>query len=235
MYVWPENTAENDALWARMAAFLRDAGLAAPASLSSGNDLEALWLSPHLMLAQTCTYPLETVLKGRVAYVATPTYAVPGCETPGHYRSVIIRRGAGSDAPVPEDRGPALPAWDARETIAFNGFDSMSGWHGLARDAEAAGWAMPQGRLQTGAHRASIRAVAAGDADTAAIDCVSWAMAKRFEPAARTVRAIGWTGARPGLPLITRIDCPQAEMAILREAARLHLGAVVLDPPVERP
>jgi ABC-type phosphate/phosphonate transport system substrate-binding protein len=115
--------------------------------------------------------------------------------------------------------------------IAFNGMDSMSGWHGLSRDAARAGRAMPGGRLRTGSHRASIKAVASGEADFAAIDCVSWAMALAFEPAARSVHVAGWTAERPGLPLITRRGRPEAEIARLREAAALHMNAVVLERP----
>jgi ABC-type phosphate/phosphonate transport system substrate-binding protein len=231
MYDWPENSAETDATWARIAAWLNEAGLAAPPALTRSADLEALWLSPNLLLAQTCTYPMETVLRGKVAYVATPSYAVEGCETPGHYRSVIIRRGAGGHAPVPLETGALLPDWRADEVIAFNGMDSMSGWHGLSRDAARAGRAMPDRRLQTGSHRASIKAVASGEADFAAIDCVSWAMALAFEPAAQGVHVAGWTAERPGLPLITRRGRPEAEIARLREAAALHMNAVVLERP----
>ena len=57
-------------------------------------------------------------------------------------------------------------------------------------------------RIETGGHRASIRAVATDMADVAAIDCRSWAMARQFEPAARALAVVGWTARRKGLPFI---------------------------------
>ncbi len=37
-------------------------------------------------------------------------------------------------------------------------------------------------RIEDRGHRASLRAVAAGEADVAAIDCRSWSIFRRFEP-----------------------------------------------------
>jgi len=59
--------------------------------------------------------------------------------------------------------------------------------------------------LETGAHRASIRAVAAGRADVAAIDAVAWRLAELFEPAALRVQVLGLTRPTPGLPMITAL------------------------------
>ena len=72
--------------------------------------------------------------------------------------------------------------------------------------------------MATGGHRASIRAVAEGRADVAAIDCRSWQLARRFEPAARELHAVGWTRRSKGLPFICarRFD---RHLPVLREAA----------------
>ncbi|TIT56391.1 MAG: phosphate ABC transporter substrate-binding protein, partial [Mesorhizobium sp.] len=64
----------------------------------------------------------------------------------------------------------------------------------------------------------SIVAIAEGSADVAAIDCESWALAKRFEPAAREVKVVGWTKRRKGLPFITARATPPETVAALREA-----------------
>jgi ABC-type phosphate/phosphonate transport system substrate-binding protein len=89
--------------------------------------------------------------------------------------------------------------------LAFNSEDSMSGLLALARDLEAEGesLAMFRKRIETGGHRASLRAVADGRADVAAIDCRSWALARCFEPAVQALTVVGWTGRRKGLPFIT--------------------------------
>ncbi len=105
--------------------------------------------------------------------------------------------------------------------FAYNGADSMSGILALARDLEAQGESLaifPR-RTETGGHRASIRAVATGRADVAAIDCKSWALARRFEPAAAELRVVGWTARRKGLPFVTAKATPPETVAALREAA----------------
>jgi hypothetical protein len=46
----------------------------------AGPVLPDHWVEPHLLLSQTCGYPLRYVLKDHVRLVATPCYAAPGCE-----------------------------------------------------------------------------------------------------------------------------------------------------------
>jgi ABC-type phosphate/phosphonate transport system substrate-binding protein len=233
MYDWPETRGQNDILWARISAKLNAADIKAPSQLTRPIDLEALWLAPDLLLAQTCSYPLETVLKDKVKYVATPSYSVEGCETPGHYRSAILMRGAGKNMPVPDDIHAALPNWLPDARLAINSLDSMSGYHALKRDAEASGKSLPSLSIKTGSHRASIIAVAEGNAEFCAVDCVSWAMAQTHEPAAKQVHVAGWTKQRPGLPLITSLQTSQAVVDALVSAAQSVLAAVVLPMPTE--
>ncbi|MDQ6433041.1 PhnD/SsuA/transferrin family substrate-binding protein [Mesorhizobium sp. LHD-90] len=94
--------------------------------------------------------------------------------------------------------------------LAFNSDDSMSGIIALTRDLTAMGESLEifSERIETGGHRNSIVAVAEGRADVAAIDCRSWALAQRFEPAAREVAAVGWTARRKGLPYIAAFGSP---------------------------
>lgn len=233
MYDWPETQVINDVLWAKLEAKLRAAGIDAPPKLTRNVDLETLWLSPDLLLAQTCSYPLETSLKGKVRYVATPSYGVEGCETPGHYRSVILMRGAGKNEPVPTGVYAQLPDLLPNACFAVNSLDSMSGYHALKRDTEAAGRSLSTLQIASGSHRASIIAVANGVADYCAIDCVSWAMAREYEPAAVNVHIAGWTQQRPGLPLITSLLTSPEVLKHLVAASRSVFGAVVLDPPTE--
>ncbi|MEP3816856.1 MAG: phosphate ABC transporter substrate-binding protein, partial [Nitratireductor sp.] len=42
-------------------------------------------------------------------------------------------------------------------------------------------------------------------ADSCAVDCRSWRLAKRFEPAAADLVPVGWTARRPGLPYISAV------------------------------
>jgi ABC-type phosphate/phosphonate transport system substrate-binding protein len=234
MYDWPEEHAVVDRRWAAFRDALRMLGIQAPDKVDrSLTGLEG-WLSPDLLIGETCTYPLETSLRGKVRYVATPARKAPGCERPGFYRSAIIMRGAGPDAAVPGHAGAELPGWDTAAVLAFNGMDSMSGFHALSRDCMQAGRDFPAIRLETGSHRASVSAVASGLADIAAIDCFSFQLARTHDPAAMQVRIAGWAAERPALPLVTALSCDDRTLSLLRQAAAETLDAHVLDRPTER-
>jgi ABC-type phosphate/phosphonate transport system substrate-binding protein len=122
---------------------------------------------------------------------------------------------------APSDGSAFLPLERLRGArFAYNGLDSMSGIIALTRDLAALGEdaeTFLADRIETGSHRASIRAVAEGRADACAIDCRSWDLARRHEPAAKGVVAVGWTARRPGLPLITSRHTPAPVAAALRE------------------
>jgi ABC-type phosphate/phosphonate transport system substrate-binding protein len=112
----------------------------------------------------------------------------------------------GVDKPAPDDGLPDLPLNLLRgQRFAYNSRDSMSGIIAPTRDLEAMGESLDIfcELIETGAHRASIIAVAEGRADVCAIDCRSWHMAERHEPKAEALQAVGWTGLRKGLPMIT--------------------------------
>jgi ABC-type phosphate/phosphonate transport system substrate-binding protein len=112
----------------------------------------------------------------------------------------------------------------------------MSGIIALGRDLETLDESLDifSDRIETGGHRASIVAVAEGRADVAAIDCRSWAMARRFEPAAREVQVVGWTARRKGLPYITARAIPAATVAVLRHALS-ELGMTVASASETQP
>ncbi len=193
MYDWPEVAAETDAAWAALRERLRAAGVAAPEALTRGPDLWAAWRDPGLVFGQTCGLPVVRGL-GEVEVIGATDYGLPGCP-PGYYRSALVARR--------DDPRGALPAFRGARA-AVNGRDSQSGYGALisavAPFAEG-GRFFAETRV-TGAHRASVIAVAAGEADIAAIDCVSWRLAERFEPAAGALRILGLTAPTPGPPLI---------------------------------
>ncbi|THF59763.1 phosphate/phosphite/phosphonate ABC transporter substrate-binding protein [Ollibium composti] len=127
-------------------------------------------------------------------------------------------RGGGSG----DRAGPPIPVDLLRgKRFAFNGTDSMSGILALTSDLEAMGEGIGifSERIVSGGHRASIVAVAKGRADVAAIDCRSWAMAQRFEPAVKELAVVGWTGRRKGLPYICAQGLPRETVDALLEAA----------------
>lgn len=217
MYDWPEERAATDALWSDLRARLP--GLALPPALTRDRDLYDLWRDPALILSQTCWGPLSLGLSQHLRVLAQPDYGdVAGGRGP-FYRSAIVAR-QGVAAPVPDGPGAALPAMGGR--LAFNSRDSLSGWLSLVADAgDPGGWA--SGLVQTGGHRDSVRAVAQGRADLAAIDCRSWASALRHEGCAQGLVVIGWTAERPGLPYVTA-RATDADTAQALAAALIDMG-----------
>jgi ABC-type phosphate/phosphonate transport system substrate-binding protein len=217
MYDLPWLHEANDALWQGIAQRLRAAGLRdVPTWLERERPLAALWRDPNLLLAQTCGYPLRMQLANSVRVVATPRYATEYGDGAGHRSALIVAH----DAPwqsLAELRG---------RRVAVNELDSNSGMNLLrAAIAPLAGGQRFFAQVQTtGAHLASIDAVANGRADIAAIDSVTLSLIERHRPALlHGIRVLATTMTCPGLPLVTRIDLDEGELAALRAA--LHEAA----------
>jgi hypothetical protein len=214
MYDRPATAGANDRLWAAIRDRLRAAGLGAPEALTRGGDLWDHWLAPDLVLSQTCGLPYRSRLHDRVVLVGTPDYGLPDCP-PGYYRSVLVAR--------PDD--PRQRAEDfAGARIAVNGLESQSGWAAPLCDAPALASA---GVVVTGAHDASVVAVAEGRVDLAAIDGITWRLLGA-EGATAGVRIIGMTEPTPGLPLIAAAG---SDADLLHDA---FAGAVAVLAPADR-
>jgi ABC-type phosphate/phosphonate transport system substrate-binding protein len=185
-------------------------------------DFHRLWLHPALLFAQTCWGPMELGLSRHVQVIGQSSYdAYEGGQGELYSSALVMRTGEGPEVRSPADGRPLLPLDLIRgKRFTFNSLDSMSGFLGLARDLDAMGESLDifASRSESGGHRASIVAIAEGRADVAAIDCESWALAQRYEPAGRKVRVVGWTGRRKGLPYITAAATPEKTVTALREA-----------------
>ena len=70
MYDWPEVAPANDAVWAFLVPFLTGRGIEAPPKLARHLSYVATWLSPNLLMAQTCGYPYASQLRDAVQLVA---------------------------------------------------------------------------------------------------------------------------------------------------------------------
>ena len=198
-------------LWSVLHQALAVDGLQAlPDAAAWPQDLHAHWLSPDLLLSQTCGYPLTHALQGQVQLLGCFRYVAPGCE--GIFcRSVFIARD--------EHAHLALGDFRARR-VAFNSADSQSGYNALrAMVAPLAQGGLFFGQtLETGSHRFSVDAVREGRADLAAIDCVTWALLQRHDAqATQGLCAIGHSAAYPGLPLITSLNTPPRQVQALRD------------------
>lgn len=172
-----------------------------PEALAWPVDYHAHWLSPSLLLSQSCGYPFTHVLHGKVQLLGTFTYGVPGAQ--GIYcRSQVIRRRDDTRNTLAEFRGG---------TVAYNGRDSQSGYNALrALIAPLAAHGSFFGNaLETGAHLQSALAVRDGRADIAAIDAVTWALAQNTSPVlTQGLKVLTETPPYPGLPLITSLQTP---------------------------
>ncbi|MFN3262703.1 MAG: phosphate/phosphite/phosphonate ABC transporter substrate-binding protein [Pikeienuella sp.] len=214
MYDWPEVKAETDALWRALRDAFRAAGFAAPEARARPADLFAHWLSPELLLSQTCGLPFSARLRGAVTLLGAPAYDLPGCAQ-GDYRSVVVVRAEEAAGAVADFAGRAF---------AFNMAESQSGFAAFAASFGPPA-ALFGALVETGAHRLSIRAVAEGRADIASIDAVTWRLALDHEPAARALRVLAETPPTPGLPWITARRGAE-EAARLAEAAEAGIAAL---------
>lgn len=224
MYRDPPVIAEaTRGMWAFLRERLRAVGLAqVPETLDETVAHDAAWLDPRLLLSQTCGYPFATRLAGKVRLVATPVYDHPGCEGALNGSFVIVR----ADAAV-------ASVEDLRGSVAvINDWASNSGMnllrHTIAPHAV-------DGRffarvVESGSHRASLAMVARGEADVAAIDCVTFGnLARSTSETIAGVRILVETAKTPGLPLITRAAASEDEIGELRDA----LAEFAVDPATE--
>src|SRR5262249_9918497 len=198
MYDLPELHAATDAWWQGLARAFRREGIAdVPDGLDRRQCYRDAWLARDLLFSQTCGYPLVHALAGRVELVATPSYGAEGCEG-SNYCSLVIVRADSTVGAIEDLRGLRC---------AINGHDSQSGYNTLrALVATVA----KEGRFfgsvaVSGSHMASLAIVASGQADVAAVDCVTHGLLARYRPQALAgTRVLCRTASAPSLPYVTR-------------------------------
>ena len=223
MYDLPGLEQATDAWWSALARAFRTAGLEdVPETLTRGGDMQAQWLSPDLLLSQTCGYPLTHALRGRVTLVATPSYACPGCAGGRYHSEILVREEAGY-GDLADLRGARAVA---------NGPGSQSGYSALraAIAPLAEGGKFFDSLHFSGGHLNSMAEVAAGKADVCAVDCVTYHLLAREQPdAVAGLRRLEVSPSAPALPYITRRDIPATQLARLREGLR----QAVADPALQ--
>jgi ABC-type phosphate/phosphonate transport system substrate-binding protein len=219
MYDFPELETAHDELWSAIRGYLTDAGVAeTPGQLTRRTDHAGIWTHPGLLLGQCCEYPLAKFFANQVRLVATPRYAVPGCDG-ATYRSAIVVR---------ED-DPAETLADLRDRrCAINERSSNSGMNLLRASIAclADGKRFFESIVLSGSHRRSVQMVASGNADVAAVDCVSFAHFRRLYPLfVAPLRILSWTPPSPSLPFITAAATSDTTLQRLRSS----LAAVIAD------
>src|SRR5690606_14854388 len=86
MYTAPVRVQQANETWlARIVELLKADRLA------DELELPQLWLSPQLLLAQTCGYPLMTLLRDKVRLVGRPVYELPHSAEGNHCSLLMVR------------------------------------------------------------------------------------------------------------------------------------------------
>ena len=224
MYDMPEVAAALDDLWAGLARHFRREGVGeVPARIVHGRSLQDLWRDPELCFSQCCGYDLINSYAGNLKPLATPHYSAPDCDGI-EYASVIVVSEACWARDVLDMRGAVC---------VVNGFESHSGMSALRALVAPAS---QDGRFfsavkVSGTHAASLALLRGGEADVAAIDCVTYALFHRYRPDSLAgTRKLGITYHAPGVPYVTRAGTdPDAfarmQAAILRTFADPNLVA----------
>jgi ABC-type phosphate/phosphonate transport system substrate-binding protein len=213
MYDLAEARPATDALWqALRQAFLREGLYDLPDALTRGAPVIGQWGSQDLAFSQCCGYDLLFGFSSALQPLAMPRYAAAtGCVS-YDYRSCIILR---------EDT-PATEIEDLRGMVcAINGFNSYSGAASLrpliaplSRNGR-----FFRGVRVSGSHVRSAELVHSGEADIAAIDCVTYALLAQYRPRALSgLRILAETEPAPAPPYVTRLDLPADRVARMRTA-----------------
>jgi len=209
MYDFAWTASALDAVWNEIGRRLRASGVEAPERLTRGVELGTLWRDSGLLLGQTCGYPYRRELRDVVELLATPRFSFDGCEGADHCSLIVVRR---------ED--PRADLSDFRGArAAINARDSNTGMNLFRASVAplARGERFFASVLVTGAHVASLRAIGEGEADIAAIDCVTFGLVARGDPAAvAEIRVLGRTPASPGLPFIASRNLPEGVADLVR-------------------
>ena len=220
MYCEAELRPVTERWWSGLARHLRDHGVQdVPETLTWPHDYHGHWRAPGLLFSQTCGYPLVHIIGPAVKLVATPRYDARGCEGPNYAAQVIVNESVEAHS-VADLRGLRL---------AVNGMTSFSGYHVwrhiLPADTDAQTFF---GEIvASGSHRASIRGVAAGEADACAVDCVTHALlSDQVVDELRGTRILTTSPVAPAMPYVTGAGTPDDEI----EKLRAGLLAAIADP-----
>jgi ABC-type phosphate/phosphonate transport system substrate-binding protein len=221
-------SADHSLLLMDILARLRNAGWTAPVDLvDDPGELGAFWRSADLLLGQACGYPLMTSLVGQVRLLGTPCYDFPGCSDYRYCSYIMVAEGA-SVRTLDDLRGVRA---------AFNQPHSQSGMNALRHTIAPLS---RNGRffssvVESGSHRASLQMVTNGQADVAAIDCVTHGYLALHAPHVLDgLRILCQTEHTAGLPLITSSKLDEATVTLLRQVLLQMFLPDAADTPAAR-
>lgn len=212
MYDMPETRAALDSLWAGLARSLRAEGMReVPDRIVHCRPLRELWDDPGLFFSQCCGYDIVNRCAETLRAIATPHFAAPGCSG-ADYASTIVITEANQASDIRHMRGAVC---------AVNGLEAHSGMNALralVADGNRGGRFFSEVKV-TGTHAASLALVQNGEADVAAIDCVTHALIARYRGEALAgTRVLGWSDPGPAVPYVTRSGLDEGTLARMRAA-----------------
>jgi ABC-type phosphate/phosphonate transport system substrate-binding protein len=228
MYDFPALQDAHEELWAALSRQMTEAGLSeTPRHLTRDLGHVELWKHPLLLFGQGCEYPLAESPAYSIRIIATPRYTALGCEGAA-YRSAIVVRETDSAESIADLR---------HRRCAINEVNSNSGMNLLRSSIApvANGTKFFESVLFSGSHQRSVEMVSDGQADVAAIDCVSLAhFGKLYPSTVAKLRILGWTPSSPSLPLITAAATSDTTLQTLRSSLAAVLADRTLDSVRER-
>lgn len=184
-----------------------------PDKLSPAADYRTHWASRNLLLSQCCGYHIATKVQ-KLEVVAAPDFQLNGISS-GEYKSLlIVRRGDKRNALIRFKNGK----------VAYNEDQSYSGHTALLcefpkhlrRHDFFEKW------VPTGSHIESMRAVADGSADIAAIDAISFLFIvnenkEELRKLKKELRIIKHTEKVQAPPFVTSSFRPAEEIEVIRD------------------
>ncbi|WP_455825656.1 phosphate/phosphite/phosphonate ABC transporter substrate-binding protein [Pseudomonas graminis] len=186
-------------------------------------DLAAHWLSPDLLLSQTCGYPFVTSLRGKVRLIGRPSYELTHSSGGDHCSLLLCR----ADLAVTD-----LAGLQGSHGL-INAGDSNSGMnlfrHTLAGISDRGFFSEV---TFTGSHRESMRRLKEGEGDLASIDSVTYDyLARDNSDEVEGLRILGRSVRSPCLPYITAMGQTVADADSIRKAMNIALSQL---PQVSR-
>jgi len=186
-------------------------------------DLASHWLSPDLLLSQTCGYPFVTSLRGKVRLIGRPSYELTHSSAGSHCSLLLCR----ADSDVTD-----LAGFQGSHGL-INAPDSNSGMNLLRHTlAGVSARGFFSTLTFTGSHRESMRRLKEGEGDLASIDSVTYDYLARDNSAEiEGLRILLRSARSPCLPYITSIGQTAADAASIRNAMNEALNQL---PEVSR-
>ncbi len=191
-----------------------------PSTLTRSGNVHAGWSDPRWIVTHVCGLPYTAQHRDELEVLGAFALSIPEATPDARYRSVLLS---------PHDR--TVSELTSSETHAVaNSADSLSGWASLVNATVGPTGVWPGSVTFTSAHYQSVRMLAKGQADLAAIDAWSLALIRQEQPdlLVRLFR-VGHGPLVPTPAITARATLGDARIEELREAFADALADPELD------